>query len=185
MKKIFKRFDNHFIHLINTRIKNKYLDKIMYRVTDLGGAIFTSLFATALVVFGDRQVKLMGLEAITALTFGQIFVQSLKKLFSRERPYKILQQLHTFGIDLSDYSFPSGHTTASFSLATTIALNMPKFAVLVFFMALIIAMSRIYLGVHYPTDVAAGIILGVSASLAVHLYFLPIVGRVGSLIGIN
>lgn len=183
--KILKRFDTHFIHLINTRIKNKYLDRIMIRVTDLGGAVFTTIFAMALVVFGSRQIKLMGLEAIVALSFGQIFVQSLKKLFSRERPYKILEQLHTFGIDLSDYSFPSGHTTASFSLATTIALNMPRFTILVFFMAIIIGMSRIYLGVHYPTDVAAGIILGITASVTVHMHFLPLVGRLGSIIGIN
>lgn len=185
MKKIFRRFDNHFIHLINTKIKNKYLDRIMYRVTDLGGAVFTTIFAAVLVVFGNREIKLMGLEAIAALTFGQIFVQSLKKVFGRERPYKILQQLHTFGIDLSDYSFPSGHTTASFSLATTIALNMPRVALLVFFMAIVIGMSRIYLGVHYPTDVAAGVILGISASLTVHLHVLPLVGRFGAIIGIN
>ncbi|HCO18727.1 phosphatase PAP2 family protein [Gudongella oleilytica] len=183
--KILKKFDSHFIHLINTRIKNKYLDRIMIRVTDLGGAVFTTIFATALIVFGSKQVKFMGLEAIVALSFGQIFVQSLKKLFSRERPYKILEHLHTFGIDLRDYSFPSGHTTASFSLATTIALNMPKFTILVFFMAIIIGMSRIYLGVHYPTDVAAGIILGITASVTVHMHFLPFVGRIGSIIGIN
>jgi undecaprenyl-diphosphatase len=183
--KIFRKFDAHFIHLINTKIKNKYLDRIMYRVTDLGGAVFTTIFSIALVLFGSKQVKLMGLEAIVALTFGQIFVQSLKKLFSRERPYKILEHLHTFGIDLSDYSFPSGHTTASFSLATTIAFNMPRFTLLVFFMAIIIGMSRIYLGVHYPTDVAAGILLGITASVTVHIHFLPFVARLGSMIGIN
>ncbi|MDX9916447.1 MAG: phosphatase PAP2 family protein [Gudongella sp.] len=185
MRKIFNRFDNHFIQLLNTRIKNKYLDRIMYRITDLGGAIFTSIFAISLVVFGNRQVKVLGLEAIVALSFGQIFVQSLKKLFSRERPYKIIQQLHTFGIDLRDYSFPSGHTTASFSLATTIALNMPKLAVIVFFLAIVIGMSRIYLGVHYPTDVAAGILLGVMASVTTHLYFIPLVEKIGTFIGIN
>lgn len=185
MRDILKRFDDFFIHLINSKIKNKYLDKIMYRITDLGGAVFTSIFALGLVLVGNSRVKLIGVEAIIALFFGQIFVQSLKKLMSRERPYKILKHLHTFGIEMRDYSFPSGHTTASFSLATTIALNMPRTAVFVLVLALIIGMSRVYLGVHYPTDVAAGIFIGVFASLAVYLYFINYVERFGTILGIN
>src|SRR5690554_2261037 len=102
MRDIIKRFDAFFIHLINSKIKNKYLDKIMYRITDLGGAVFTSIFALGLVLVGNSKVKLTGVEAIIALFFGQIFVQSLKKLMSRERPYKILKHLHTFGIEMRD-----------------------------------------------------------------------------------
>lgn len=182
---MFKRFDDHFIQLINSRIKNPCLDKFMLRITDLGGAVFTSIFATGLVLLGKNSTRIMGLEAIAALFFGQIFVQSLKKIMSRERPYKIIEQLHTFGIDLRDYSFPSGHTTASFSLATTIALNMPRLGLFVFVMAMLIGISRIYLGVHYPTDVAAGIILGIFASVVIHLYFLETVERIGTILGIN
>lgn len=185
MKDIFKRFDDHFIQLINSRIKNPYLDKFMPRITYLGGAVFTSMLALGLVVFGNHNVKLLGIEAWLALFLGQIFVQSLKKILSRERPYKIIKQLNTFGIDLRDYSFPSGHTTASFSMATTIAVNMPRLTLIVFLLALIIGMSRIYLGVHYPTDVAAGIIFGVFASLAIHLYFVETVEKIASVLGIN
>jgi len=180
-----KKFDDFFIHLINSKIKNKYLDKIMFRVTDLGGAIFTSIFAMGLLIFGNKEIKMIGLEAIFALSFGQIFVQSLKRLMSRERPYKIIKQLHTFGIELRDYSFPSGHTTASFSLATTLAVNLPKLAVIVLLLALVIGMSRIYLGVHYPTDVVAGIILGIFASLTIHIYFLQFVDKVGLALGLS
>ncbi|MGM0396066.1 MAG: phosphatase PAP2 family protein [Bacillota bacterium] len=185
MKDILKRFDDHFIQLINSRIKNPYLDRFMLRITDLGGAVFTSIFASALVFLGSYSTKLLGLEAILALFFGQIFVQSLKKLMSRERPYKILEQLNTFGIDLRDYSFPSGHTTASFSLATTIAVNMPRFTLFVFLLALLIGISRIYLGVHYPTDVAAGIILGCFASIIIHLYLIEAVEKIAFVLGIN
>lgn len=157
----------------------------MFRLTDLGGAIFTSIFAIGLLVFGSKEIKLVGLEAMFALFFGQIFVQSLKRLMSRERPYKILEHLHTFGIELRDYSFPSGHTTASFSLATTLAVNLPKVAVVVLLLALLIGMSRIYLGVHYPTDVAAGIILGIFASLTIHVYFIQFVDKAALAIGLN
>lgn len=185
MRDIFKRFDDHFIQLLNSRIKNPFLDKVIPRITVLGGAVVTSIFALGLVVLGNYNTKLLGIEAVLALFFGQIFVQSLKKIMSRERPYKILEQLNTFGIDLRDYSFPSGHTTASFSLATTIAVNMPRFTLIVFVLAFIIGMSRIYLGVHYPTDVAAGIILGVLASLAIHLYFVETVEKIAFVLNIN
>lgn len=185
MKNGLKVFDDFFIKLINSRIKNKYLDKFMYKVTDLGGALFITVFIMSLIIFGSSQNKKIGLEALVALGLTQIVVQSLKRLLSRERPYKIIEHLNTFGIDLADYSFPSGHTTASFSLATTLALNMPKFSSLVYILAVIIAVSRIYLGVHYPTDVTAGLILGIGGGLITHQYLLKYVDQIATFVGIS
>lgn len=172
MRNILRSFDNYLIELINNRIKNDLLDKFMYRITDLGGVIFTTVFASVLVIFGNDFIRLIGLEAMVVMILSQIVVQSLKLLLSRQRPYEIIEQLNTFGINLKDYSFPSGHTTASFSIATVIALNIPIVSLLAFLVATIIGMSRIYLGVHYPTDVVAGIILGVGSSVLVHMYLL-------------
>lgn len=185
MKKYLKMFDDYFINLINSRMKNKYLDIFMYRVTDLGGAIFITMFTLGLVIFGSDKNKLIGIEALLSLAISQIIVQSLKIIMSRERPYKIIEHLNTFGIDLSDYSFPSGHTTASFSLATTLALNLPEYTIVAIFLALIIAISRIYLGVHYPTDVAFGLILGIACPIIVHVYLLDIVDKIAVFIGIS
>jgi len=185
LREKLKSFDDYFINLINAKIKNKYLDIFMYRITDLGGAIFITVFTLSLVIFGSPRNKLVGVEALLALGISQIIVHSLKKLLSRERPYKIIEQLNTFGIDLSDYSFPSGHTTASFSLATSLALNIPRFSIIVLFLAMLIAISRIYLGVHYPTDVAAGIILGVGFAIIVHFYLIEAVKQIATFIGIS
>lgn len=184
MKNWFKEFDKFFINLINDRMKNRYLDLFMYRITDLGGAIFTTVFSLVLVLLGNREVRLMGLEALSVLGLSQIIVQGLKRTLSRERPYKILEKLNTFGISLKDYSFPSGHTTASFSIASTLALNIPKISILVFFLAMIIGLSRIYLGVHYPTDVLAGIILGIGSSILVHYLLLKYIEQIGLFLGI-
>ncbi len=185
MKKRLKAFDDLFIDLINGKMKNKYLDIFMYKVTDLGGAIFSSLFSLVLLVFGNNKVRLIAIEALVILFISQIIVQALKKMLSRERPYVIIEKLNTFGINLSDYSFPSGHTTASFSIATTLALNIPGLTYFVFILATIIGISRIYLGVHYPTDVAAGIILGVGSALVVHFYLIHVVEYLGAFIGIK
>ncbi len=184
MRKLLKDFDNYLINLINHRIKNDFLDKFMYRVTDLGGAIFSTVFSLVLVFLGNDFIRLIGLEAIVVLALSQIVVQSLKMLLIRERPYKIVEQLHTFGFNLKDYSFPSGHTTASFSIATVLALNIPMITFLTFFLATIIGISRIYLGVHYPTDVAAGIFLGVGSAILVHIYLLAYIRDIAVVMGI-
>lgn len=172
MKDKLKRFDDIFINLINRKMNHRYLDTIMYRATNLGGAIFSSLLVIVLILIGSSNVKLMGFEALGALCTSQAIVHALKRILSRERPYKIIEQLNTFGINLKDYSFPSGHTTASFSIATTIAFNMPKLSIVVFAIAVIVGISRIYLGVHYPTDVAAGIFLGVGTALVIHFFLI-------------
>lgn len=184
MRRRLKQFDDLFIELINNKIKNKFLDTFMYRITDLGGAIATSLYSLIILVFGNYKFKLIGVESLMVLGISQTIVQLTKLLYGRERPYNSMENLNTFNIQLRDYSFPSGHTTASFSIATTLALNIPILSFLVFTLAFLIGISRIYLAVHYPTDVVVGILLGVSSSVFVHIYLIDYVIQIAALIGI-
>jgi len=172
MKKGFKWFDDKLIEILNERIKNDFLDKFMLKFTNFGGGIFTTFFTLALILFGKGKVRFIGIQIAITLLISQGITYSLKALLSRERPYNMLKNLNTFGITLKDYSFPSGHSSASFSIAAAIAFNIPKLSILVFAIALTVGISRIYLGVHYPTDVAAGIILGIGSALVVHAYLL-------------
>ena len=172
MKKGFKWFDEKLIKIINRNMKSEFLDRFMPRFTNLGGVVSTTLFILILLIFGKGKARIIGIQGAATLAISQTLTYSLKSLLSRERPYNILKNLNTFGIILKDYSFPSGHTSASFSVATTIALNMPKLSIVVLTVALLIGISRVYLGVHYPTDVVAGIILGVGSAIVVHVYLM-------------
>ena len=185
MKNRLERFDNIFIDLINGKIKNRFLDAFMYRITNLGGATFIITFTIGLIIFGNANWRYIGVEALLALAIGQLIVVSLKILLNRERPYNILEHLNTFGIELRDYSFPSGHTSASFSLATTIALNMSNLSILVYSLAFIIGISRIYLGVHYPTDVLAGMVVGLGIPILTNMFLFNIIDGVVSFIGVK
>ena len=72
----------------------------------------------------------------------------------------------------SDYSFPSGHTAASFAAAVILFLQLPKkYGIPALILAVLISFSRLYLGVHYPTDVLAGAVSGTLIALAVHWIF--------------
>ncbi len=170
MKKGLKWFDAKLIKLINANIKSDFLDRFMLRFTNLGGVLSTTVFVLILLFFGNREGKIIGIQGTITLAISQTITYGLKSLLSRERPYNILKGLNTFDIILKDYSFPSGHTSASFAIATTVALNIPKLSIVVFIIALIIGVSRIYLGVHYPTDVVAGMILGIGSAIVTHIY---------------
>lgn len=185
MRGSLKKFDDFFIKLINSKMKRRHLDTFMYNITHLGGVVFTSLFVIFTIIFSIKNSRYIGFELLTSLMICQSIVYSLKLILSRERPYNILEHLNTFGIEMKDYSFPSGHTAASFSIATTISLNLPNLSIYIFTFAIIIAISRIYLGVHYPTDVAAGMILGLGISYLVHLYLLDYIKILVNIIALN
>lgn len=166
--KIPNKFDRKILSWFNSTIKSNFLDRFMYIITNLGSGWFSTTLFALLILFGKDKLRVVGVEGAVAISISQIIVQILKKSLGRQRPYNVLDNINTFGIILKDYSFPSGHTTAGFSIATILYLNYPYLVVPALLLAATVGISRMYLGVHYPTDVVAGIIIGTIPALFVH-----------------
>ena len=95
----------------------------------------------------------------------------LKHLVARSRPFDVIAALHPLISKPTDYSFPSGHTACSFAVGFLLFRKLPKkFGIPCLLLAILIGFSRIYVGVHYPSDVIAGAVSGRSDS-RYHLTF--------------
>lgn len=174
MKNILSLIDKKLMKLINKNMKSKFMDRVMKIFTNLGSLLFVCSFTLALILFGDEKVRKVGIESAVALILSQGITYTLKILLGRERPYNVLKDLNTYNIFLKDYSFPSGHTSASFSIATIVAFNLSKLTLLALIGAFLVGMSRVYLAVHYPTDVLAGMVIGVGSAILIHLYVMEV-----------
>lgn len=173
MRRPLKRFDDFLIKKINQDLRHPLLNIFFYYYTHLGGTVFTAVFALGLLIFARGDVALVAWQMALALALNMSLAFVIKRIFGRNRPYWIEKNLNTYGIDLKDYSFPSGHTTSAFTMAMIFSLNYPAIWPIFILMALLVAISRIYLAVHYPTDVLAGIVLAVLGSLVVHRIIFP------------
>lgn len=175
MKNIFNyilKKDRQLLYIINNKFKCKFFDLFMPYITLLGGVVFTILLPLLLISIGKDRTRLLGIEIIFSLAISNLFVQLIKRKTSRLRPYDILENINNFNMKLKDHSFPSGHTTATFSIATVLAMNMQISILGISSIALTVGVSRIYLGVHYPSDVAVGMVLGSITSFLIHPYFI-------------
>jgi membrane-associated phospholipid phosphatase len=107
----------------------------------------------------DLKHKSVNIGIALALTLGETYV--LKKAINRPRPYITYPDLRRLSTE-NTASMPSGHTSAAFSIATSLTLNYPRWYVAIpaYAWATATGYSRLYLGVHYPTDVLAGAALG-------------------------
>ena len=158
-------FDLPILDWIQQNLQCPLLDAIMPAVTHLGdgGAIWIGL---ALVLLFLPKWRKTGLTMAVALLMGLIVCNlTLKPLVARMRPFDY-QLLHfckeiLLLIDApQDFSFPSGHTIASFEAAWVMLLRNRKAGAAALAVAALIAFSRLYLYVHYPTDVLTSIVLG-------------------------
>ena len=104
-----------------------------------------------------------------AILIAESISGALKELFERDRPAVADPDPETLVELPATFSFPSGHATVSFACATTLALAVPRLAVPLYALAVLISFSRVYVGVHYPLDVLAGALLGVGIAIALRM----------------
>lgn len=150
---------------VNVRLQHRLLDKYFNMITHLGGATST-IFTTLLLYFTvPAGIQKFAAAGILSLLISHIPVAISKKCYPRKRPYLMIPGTKTFANPLKDHSFPSGHTTAIFSVIIPLAFIHPAMLVILLPLGLSIGISRMYLGLHYPTDVLAGMILGISSGV--------------------
>jgi undecaprenyl-diphosphatase len=150
---------------INRRRPNHLINFVLCQITHFGGAVLTILVCLGLVFSAEAPWNQTAIQSLIALTLSHIPVALLKRKYPRKRPYLVLPDIRTGKNPLQDHSFPSGHTTAIFSVVFPFILLMPMLGIILLPLALIVGFSRIYLGLHYPTDTIAGAILGCIAAL--------------------
>ena len=165
-------FDLPILDWIQANLQSPFLDFIMPWITMLGDAGIFWIACSVILMFLPKYRKI-GFSMAAALLMGVVICNMIMKPgFARIRPYDYqIQFLNRTWEDLlvtgkllvdtpHDFSFPSGHTIASFEAAVVILLNNKKLGIPAMILACLIAFSRLYLYVHYPTDVIASVILG-------------------------
>ena len=160
-----EHFDLPILDWMAANLRCGILDFLMPIITLLGDAgIFW--IAASVVLLCIPKYRKAGLGMAISLLIGVVLCNiTLKPLVGRIRPYDY--QLQHFGKTIGllvatphDFSFPSGHTIASFEAAVALTLRHKKLGAAALVLAVLIAFSRMYLYVHYPTDVLASVILG-------------------------
>ena len=166
-----QNFDIDLLRDINVK-RNHKLDNGFKLITNSVSPVCIGLpleiFATGLIN-KDKVTRNNGIEVGASFLLASCISGGLKIIVNRPRPFETYEDIEKEA-SAGSYSFPSGHTTAAFATATSVSLIYPKWYVIApaFTWACLSGYSRMHLGVHYPTDVLAGIIIGVGSALLTH-----------------
>ncbi|MGM9680808.1 MAG: phosphatase PAP2 family protein [Eubacteriales bacterium] len=159
-------FEIGILDFIAEHLHCSFLDAVIPIITMLGNAgIFWILLAIAFLCF--RKTRPLGIAMGFALILDLLCCNILlKPLVNRIRPYDVKEALDGIRIELlikapTDSSFPSGHTAASFASCFALFFKKSKIWIPAFILAVLIAFSRLYLYVHFPTDILGGIAVGI------------------------
>lgn len=150
---------------IQENLRHALWDPFWIGITSLGDKGWSWL-ALALLLLCFPRTRKAGILALSAMALCALVTNvCLKNLVARPRPYTQVPGLTSLLPPQSDWSFPSGHTTASFACAGVYLQTLPKrYGTAALILAALIAFSRLYVGVHYPTDVLAGLAIGLIGS---------------------
>ena len=154
--------DWSILYGIQDNIRCAFLDFIMPIITLLGDAGIVWII-TALVMMFTKKFRRTGVVMAIGLTLGLLIGNLLlKNLIARERPCWLDETVLMLVKVPKDFSFPSGHTLASVISATVLVFSDRRFAFAAIPLAVLIAFSRLYLFVHFPSDVFCGALLGLA-----------------------
>lgn len=153
--------DRRLFKLVNGLPHSTTSDRYVSVMSDLGEGLGWVAGGAALAMLGGRKGRRAGVAMALASVAATYVVQTrVKPLFRRVRPF-VNREVRVVGIRPPDHSFPSGHTASSFAAATALAFFYPRAAPLAYLVATGVGLSRVHLGVHFPSDAAVGGVIGV------------------------
>ncbi len=159
--------DHRLLDALARREAPPWIDHTFRVATHLGGATATVAASLALLALPDT--RHLGLVAGMANLFSHLAVQVLKRTVVRARPSVLRPDVTALAALPDHYSFPSGHSAAAMALAVPVLLTEPVAGIPCLLLALVIGASRVYLRVHYITDVVVGQALGTAGAVGVYL----------------
>ncbi|MCX7711429.1 MAG: phosphatase PAP2 family protein [Clostridia bacterium] len=168
MFEFIKQFDLYTLYLIQENLRSPFLDTLMPWITYLGNQAVLWVIL-GLVLFLKKEHRLTGVMVFCGIFLEVLLVEAvLKPLVHRPRPFVDIQSIEILIRKPSCYfSFPSGHATTAFASAGILAGKIKGSGSLFISIAVLIAFSRLYLFVHYPSDVLTGVLLGLTFSIIV------------------
>lgn len=162
---------------IQSNIRNEILTPIFKIITSLGNGGAIWLVITVILLL-RRKTRKIGFICLLAL-LGCLIINNwiIKNIVQRPRPFNTLSDLTILISKPKEFSFPSGHSSSSFAAASVLYRKLPKkYGVTCLILACLIAFSRLYVGVHYPTDVLFGALSGVILGYLAE-YFMKIIDK--------
>lgn len=163
--------DGSLFHLTNAAWTNPLLDAVMPALSWAGnmGLVWLVLLG-GIAAFGKKTGRRIALAGLVALAIAIVSSEAMKEITMRPRPFAVLPGVSLLVGAPSSYAFPSGHTTSAFAAASATVLaskrllgRVPVWGWSMLALAAAISYSRLYVGVHWPTDVAAGVVLGLAS----------------------
>lgn len=151
-------FDGPIFNFINRVIGNPFFDFLMPILTVIGSGEFIFIISILLFFSKKKETKALGVLLIAGLTISFYATSTLKVIIARPRPFLVIPGAIQHIVENS-FSFPSNHAASSF-MAALLLSNRFRHYIVFYLLASLVCISRIYLGVHYPTDVLGGAIIG-------------------------
>lgn len=165
MFQIIQQLDDTILLFLSTHLHTLFMDKFMVFMTALGNSSCLWSAMTVFLLLSRKERKWGILLAIGLLLELLLCDGILKPLIARERPFTRLDGYPDLIRAPLSYSFPSGHTMSSFTAAVILFLRQKSSGIFFLVLASLIGFSRLYLFVHYPSDVLAGALLGTVLAL--------------------
>ena len=155
------QIDFNILNFIQEHLRTAWGDVIFPIISCLGNAGIIWIILTVILLCIPKFRK-YGVTLVIALIIDLLLCNVIiKPIVARIRPYDINTSVKLLITAPTDYSFPSGHTASSFTAVSALYFSKCRLWIYSFVLAALIAFSRLYLYVHYPSDVLAGIILGI------------------------
>ncbi len=159
-------WDANALLWIQENLRNDVLTAVMKCITRLGdnGTIWIALAVLLMVLPKNRKAGVA--SAISLLLTLLVVNVGIKNIVARVRPYEAIEGLTRLVPPESSFSFPSGHAAHAFAVGVVVLIMLPKKAgIPLFSLSVLVSLSRMYVGVHYPTDVVCGAIIGTAMAL--------------------